>query len=386
MRSFIKEKIHPNYSHYVISDPDIMPVPGTPANFLEVFKGLVDANNYHRAGFGLVLNGITVHNQQEIINNEVGFKANPVLQIGDFIAYKAPIDTTFCLYKTANGGWSSPMDGKDWGNCIRIFNAFHLPWHLDENNLNEEMKYYFTHCNKHVPGQPSAGANNYRPQAFNLPVETELNVIEARVGEDEDLKPFEFTKLEVIEQKYEDVLFDIDDALINNSHPGFKEDYLVLHSLLRKYKPDSVFEIGTCSGQGVNIISKALIIPEAKIYSLDLDYESMMKNPKEHPIGPNGEDRVGNAVNVDYTQLRGDSLTFDYTQYPCEAYFVDGCHNQKHVETESFNAQNLNPKIVIFHDANIPEVWSGITSVRNTKYNLHRVLGTRIAYYLRNDL
>jgi hypothetical protein len=169
MDAFIKGYIHQNYEHYIISDPDIMPHPSTPGNFLETFKDLITVG-YHRAGFGLITDRITVHNYQTVINNEEELK-NGSLEVyhpSGWVGRKSPIDTTFCLYSVSNGGWSSPMNGKDWGNCVRMFEAFHLPWHLDENNLNDEMKYYFEHCNKFIPGQPSAGANNYRPKQYEI--------------------------------------------------------------------------------------------------------------------------------------------------------------------------------------------------------------------------
>lgn len=172
MDAFIKGYIHANYGYYIISDPDIMPHPSTPGNFLETFKDLITVG-YHRAGFGLITEGITVHNKAHILSNENELKNNSsevyaIVNGKTVVGRKSPIDTTFCLYSVANGGWSSPMNGIDWGNCVRIFEAFHLPWHLDEGNLNEEMKYYFEHCNKFIPGQPSAGANNYRPKQYEI--------------------------------------------------------------------------------------------------------------------------------------------------------------------------------------------------------------------------
>ncbi len=190
----------------------------------------------------------------------------------------------------------------------------------------------------------------------------------------------------MIEQKLEDVLFETEGALINDSFPGFKQDYLCLHSLLRKHKPQTVLEIGTCTGGGVNVIATAL--PNAKVYSLDLDYESMMKDPKDFPIGENGIDRVGSESRFPYTQLRGDSMTFDYSKYPCVGYFVDGAHDEKHVQHETREILKLNPKLIAYHDSDILEVMSGIVfgllvSANADKYELYKVEGTRITYLLK---
>lgn len=189
----------------------------------------------------------------------------------------------------------------------------------------------------------------------------------------------------MIELLAEDVLFQTEDALIHDAHTGFKEDYLVIHSLLRKYKPESLFEIGTNIGSGINVMARACI--DTSIFSLDLDYETMKKNSKQYPIGPNGEDRVGSAVNKDilYSQLRGDSMTFDYSRYPCEAYFIDGEHDFDHPYHESLEVLKLRPKLVIWHDADMPEVWKAILQAQAVpenyeNYNFYRVTDTRIAF------
>lgn len=190
-------------------------------------------------------------------------------------------------------------------------------------------------------------------------------------------------------QKYEDVATPelYAGGLDNNAHPGFLEDYRCITALLRTYKPSTVFEIGTNTGNGVNTIAKAL--PNAKIYSLDLDYESMMENPKEFPIGPGGVDRVGSNARVPYTQLRCDSLTFDYNQVPCDTYFIDGCHDTEHACHETYQALNQRPQLIIWHDANMQEVEDGILAAfvandESKDYSLYRVEGTRIAYCVRD--
>lgn len=184
-------------------------------------------------------------------------------------------------------------------------------------------------------------------------------------------------------QTLSDVLFETEGALINNAHPGFKEDYLALHSLLRRYKPDSIFEIGTNTGGGLNVIGASR--PGAKIWSLDLDYESMMKNPKEFPIGGGGVDRTGSGARVPFIQIRADSLKFDYATIPCEAYFIDGCHDYDHPLHESREVIKQNPRLIIWHDADMEPVFNAICDAfkGNKDYELYRVEGTRIAYALR---
>jgi hypothetical protein len=188
------------------------------------------------------------------------------------------------------------------------------------------------------------------------------------------------------EKKSHQVFFELEDALIHDAHTGFREDYQVIHSLLRMHKPKSIFEIGTNIGSGINVMARAL--PEAKIFSLDLDYETMKLNSKQYPIGPQGQDRVGSAAKVPYTQLRGDSLTFDYSAHPCEAYFCDGEHDEHHPYIETLGMLSQLPELIIYHDADIKEVYSGITKAfaeheNGKKYNLVRVIDTRILYALK---
>lgn len=167
LREFIDLHIKPHHEYYVISDPDIMPHPNTPMNFLEIWKRYID-NGFHRVGFNLIIEELPVwmYHRDWIVGDEKVLLGNPVVNDSGFKGYKAPIDTTFALYTTKNSGWKSPMDGKDWGNSLRLFNAFHLGWYVDGDRLNPEMEHYFTTAKYRVPGQPSAGSNNNRPLKF----------------------------------------------------------------------------------------------------------------------------------------------------------------------------------------------------------------------------
>lgn len=169
MQLFIGQHINGKHEYYVISDPDIMPHPNTPIDFLSVWMQQMESKGYHRVGFNLITDNLpTFLNEREMIigNERELLQDREVCTHGGFTGYKAPIDTTFCLYKTANGGWNAPMDGNDWGNCLRLFNAFHLGWYVDGDHLNPEMENYFKTSKYRVPGEPSAGANNNRPKQF----------------------------------------------------------------------------------------------------------------------------------------------------------------------------------------------------------------------------
>lgn len=190
----------------------------------------------------------------------------------------------------------------------------------------------------------------------------------------------------IIKQTANEVYFDIEDAIRNRAFTGFEEDYLVLHSLLRKYRPKDVFEIGTNIGEGTNIICNAVYKYhfEAKIYSLDLPTE-LAHISLQHPISEGKGDRVGSACTFPYIQLRGDSMTFDFSQYPCEGYYCDGEHSGKNVYHETIQMLNQKPKLIAFHDTDIPEVMQGIVDALKLYegFQLYRVADTRISYILR---
>ena len=172
LTDLVKNVVEMEYEYYVISDPDIMPHPNTPVNFLEIWKEAMERMHLHRIGFGSITKDLpdTLNEKAMIVGNEAELLAGKDFElIVDGIprkGYKAPIDTTFCLYKTQNGGWSAPMNGKDWGNCVRMFEAFHLGWYIDGEKLNDEMKFYFETSKYRVPGEPSAGSNNNRPKQY----------------------------------------------------------------------------------------------------------------------------------------------------------------------------------------------------------------------------
>lgn len=170
------------------------------------------------------------------------------------------------------------------------------------------------------------------------------------------------------------------DAIENDEFPGFLQDYHVIHVLLQKYRPKSVLEIGTNLGRGTSIICNAL--PDAEVYSLDLPTELAHKS-LQHPISEGKGDKVGCLCKFPFTQLRGDSMKFDFSQYPCEAYYDDGDHTYENVFHETKEMLKHNPKLIIWHDADIPEVWKAITDALSNEYRLHRVTDTRIAYAVR---
>ena len=162
LSSFIEHEITNKY--YIVTDPDLYIPPSTPPNFLEYFKAAIDNYGFHHAGFGLKTDDIPVWNPKAgwIQGDEKALLSTPV-DINGVTGYKAPIDTTFALYKRSNGGWTCPMSGGAWSNCVRLFEIYHMTWYLHKDYLNKEMVNYFNTVKKRELGKPTAGVNHYQP-------------------------------------------------------------------------------------------------------------------------------------------------------------------------------------------------------------------------------
>jgi hypothetical protein len=122
---------------YVYTDPDVVPVEECPDNFLEYFaEVLKQYPAVDKVGFSLRLEDIPEFYQKkaEVVNWEKQNFENP---ISDGL-YDASIDTTFALYR--------PFSSGDWKTrAIRTgapYEARHLPWYVDEDNLSDEESYY----------------------------------------------------------------------------------------------------------------------------------------------------------------------------------------------------------------------------------------------------
>lgn len=175
-------------------------------------------------------------------------------------------------------------------------------------------------------------------------------------------------------------------AIENNEFEGFRNDYHILHCLIRKYKPVSLFEIGQNMGTGTNIICNAGKNWLMKVYSLDLPPDKIHLSLQHPQNEGKGVDKVGSNCKFAHTQIRADSMEFEYSQIPCDAYFIDGEHDTKHVEHETSEVLLLEPKLIVWHDADIAEVWQGITNAFDfvkPDMELYRVIDTRIAYALK---
>lgn len=172
-------------------------------------------------------------------------------------------------------------------------------------------------------------------------------------------------------------------AIYNDEYTGFHEDYLVIHCLLKTHQPKKFIEVGTNTGTGTNIICNALD-ESATVYSLDLPYE-LHHLSKQQPLSEGKGHLVGKYCARAYIQLWGDSTKYDFARHKdIEGWFIDGEHVYNNVKIESKAAVKSGAKIIIWHDADMPEVWQAIKDVLLKKeYKLYRVTDTRIAYALK---
>lgn len=183
-----------------------------------------------------------------------------------------------------------------------------------------------------------------------------------------------------------------DKAYVRNDFPGFREDYLVLHSLIRKYEPNTFMEIGTSTGLGTKVICTAMKIRKFRIFKMNKRVYSLDVPPGTNPkiIYPEGEDghpsEPGKYCNLPYTQLFGNSLNFDFSQYyPIDGWFIDGKHNSEYAKNDTEQALKSNPILIVWHDMQIQGVADAVLEVMNqhNNYDLFRVLDTRIAFAVR---
>ena len=184
-----------------------------------------------------------------------------------------------------------------------------------------------------------------------------------------------------------------EDAIKRRDFPGFKEDYLVLHCLIKKYQPRRFMEIGTSTGLGTKVICKAMGLkrfhrtPGKIVYSLDVPPGT---DPKIlYPEGEDGHPRkAGHKCKFPYTQIFGNSYDFDFKPYyPIDAWFIDAKHNYKFVKNDTKLALRSKPVFIVWHDMQIEEVARAVKEVMGKArgYSLFRVLRTRMAFALKKS-
>ena len=177
-------------------------------------------------------------------------------------------------------------------------------------------------------------------------------------------------------------------AKVRRDFPGFREDYLALHCLIRLHRPARFIEIGTSTGNGTEVICRAMGLRRrgtatgAVVFSIDVP-------PGTDPsiLYPDHEDGhpdvAGRACRLPYSQLYGDSSRFDFTPYyPLDGWFVDGKHDYTYAASDTRNALAAEPALIVWHDVQIDGVREAVVDLLAGRddYRLARVGETRIAF------
>lgn len=123
--------------HYVLTDPDVIPVEECPLDAVEHFYNLLERHpEITKVGFGLKIDDLPDHynRKQEVIEWESKFWKDPI----EPDLYMARIDTTFALYRpnTRNQQWETTL--RTGGKYI----ARHLPWYEDSGKPSEEELFF----------------------------------------------------------------------------------------------------------------------------------------------------------------------------------------------------------------------------------------------------
>ena len=122
--------------YFVVTDPDVIPVEGTPGDALDVFREVLESiPQVRKAGFGLVIDDLPACflHRAEVVEWESQFWTQ-ALAPGIFAA---PIDTTFALYRPGTPYLRQP--------AIRLgppYAARHMGWYLDTEHPTDEDAWY----------------------------------------------------------------------------------------------------------------------------------------------------------------------------------------------------------------------------------------------------
>jgi hypothetical protein len=140
--SGLYKKFKNNY--FVYTDSDVVPVDECPDDFLLFFyNSLQNHRMARKVGFSLKIDDIPDCNalKDSIISWEGQFYN---YFKSDELLYRAPIDTTFALYRP-RGKRKHAANNIEMYRTAYPYMARHLPWYFDSNNPDEENRYYLEH-------------------------------------------------------------------------------------------------------------------------------------------------------------------------------------------------------------------------------------------------
>ena len=128
--------------YYIYTDSDVVPCSYCPQDFIDYFlKELKKYPLARKVGFSLRIDNIpdTYAHKDKVIKQEKKYYESPKGEL-----YRAPIDTTFALYRPRVG--LSRSRSVEAYRTAYPYQAEHLPWYCDSAHLSEEEQYYINQC------------------------------------------------------------------------------------------------------------------------------------------------------------------------------------------------------------------------------------------------
>lgn len=126
--------------HFIVTDPDVVPTEHCPKDVLQVFKRALDEHSeFDKVGFSLKIDDLPGHFRHK--DNVILWESQFWVDRFSKRFYRAPIDTTFAMYR--------PGLGHENGKALRSappFEARHMPWYQDSRHPTEEETYYAQHA------------------------------------------------------------------------------------------------------------------------------------------------------------------------------------------------------------------------------------------------
>lgn len=129
--------------YYIYTDSDVVPATFCPKDFIDhLFRELKQRRFAYKIGLSLRIDNLpdAYRHKEKVIAWERRFFEKPV---GERL-FRAPIDTTFALYRPRVG-----LSRSRFAEVYRTafpYQAEHLPWYVDSDHLSDEEQYYVSQC------------------------------------------------------------------------------------------------------------------------------------------------------------------------------------------------------------------------------------------------
>lgn len=133
--------------YFIYTDSDVVLHEDCPCDVIDVLWKKLKAKKFTRKiGLSICINDIpdSFAHKQKVLNMESAYYSQYDKEEN---LYRAPVDTTFALYKP-----KMSLSRSRFVEVYRIgypYQLKHLPWYVDSSNLDEEETYYISSC-KHA--------------------------------------------------------------------------------------------------------------------------------------------------------------------------------------------------------------------------------------------